>query len=334
MFIIYMINFNWHYTEVMKMNKKIKKIIGLTAITATGMHIMNRIVDYTAGLKNLLTTDKGEIYDWSNGKIFYQKYGKGTPILLIHDLNPSSSAVEWNKVIHKLEKNHTVYTLDLLGCGRSDKPGITYTNFLYVQLINNFIRDIIKEEVNIIATGLSGSCAVMAQAMNPDSFRKIILVNPTSLSNLKVIPEKNNRFIKRILEVPVLGTFLYNVTMHERKIHDMFEQKFFFKKSLISTKMEDYYFESAHKEKSTGKYLLASIQGNFMNIDISNALKKAENICIISSRERTNGVTITEEYLHKNKEIEVSYISNSKYLPQLEVPEKFFEIVKMLLEED
>ena len=52
----------------------------------------------------------------------------GTPVLLIHDLSPLSSSYEWCRYAKKLEKQHTVYTIDLLGCGRSEKPYLTYTN--------------------------------------------------------------------------------------------------------------------------------------------------------------------------------------------------------------
>ena len=50
------------------------------------------------------------------------------------------------KVIDKLAENHAVYALDLLGCGRSEKPKITYTNYLYVQLISDFIKNVIHEK--------------------------------------------------------------------------------------------------------------------------------------------------------------------------------------------
>lgn len=50
-------------------------------------------------------------------------------MLLLHDLHCASSGREWQYIEDALAQDHTVYTLDLLGCGRSDKPAITYTNF-------------------------------------------------------------------------------------------------------------------------------------------------------------------------------------------------------------
>ena len=65
------------------MNRNLKKVIGITTTAVTGMYIINRIVDYTAGQKNLLTTEGGNIYHWKNGDIFYTVSGKGTPVILI-----------------------------------------------------------------------------------------------------------------------------------------------------------------------------------------------------------------------------------------------------------
>lgn len=314
------------------MNRNLKKVIGITTTAVAGMYIINRIVDYTAGQKNLLNTEEGNIYHWKNGNIFYTVSGKGTPVVLIHELNPASSAKEWSKIVHRLEKKHTVYTIDLLGCGRSEKPGITYTNFLYVQLINNFIHDIIKEAANIVVTGISSSFVIMAQAMEPDNFKKIILVNPSDINIIREMPTKETKAAKTILEIPILGTFIYNLIMHHKRIRNYIESKYFFKKTFLSSKLEDTYFESAHKGNSAGKYLLASTKGNYINIDITNAVKKADNLYIISSRERNNAVAITEKYLHLNKNIEATYISNSRYLPQLETPDKFKDIVLMFLQ--
>lgn len=313
------------------MGKHLKKIFFFTSAAAAGMYTLNRIVDYTAGMKDLLKTDDGETYHWKQGDIFYTKSGSGSPLLLVHDLNPASSNMEWDKIIRKLEKNYTVYAIDLLGCGRSEKPGITYTSFLYVQLINQFIQDVIGEAANIVVTGTSASFVIMAQAMAPDNFHNIILINPDSIQTLKSSPEREHKIAKRLLEIPILGTFLYNLQMHEKKIHSFFEKKYFLKRSLISSKMEDIYFESAHKGKSAGKFLLASAQGNYINVDVSNAVKNADNLFIIASRERKDSVSITEEYVRLNKNIEISYLSNSKYLPQLEVPDKLLGILCMFL---
>ena len=72
------------------MNKSMKKNIRhfflLTAFAAGTIHLVNRFIDFTASMKNILKTENGNFFDWKNGKIYYTRRGSGTPVLLIHDL--------------------------------------------------------------------------------------------------------------------------------------------------------------------------------------------------------------------------------------------------------
>ena len=105
---------------------------------------------------------------------FTQKTGTGDPVLLIHDTNSASSSVEWSKISKRLQKKHTVYTMDLLGCGLSDKPGLSYTNYMYVQLITAFIKDIIKSKTSVVASNLSSSFVIMANQLDASIIDKMI----------------------------------------------------------------------------------------------------------------------------------------------------------------
>ena len=163
----------------MKKNKHRLVTLGILFTVATGIiYLINRIVFASATLKDLLKSSADNYYNWRFGKIYYKKKGSGSPILLIHDLTVYSSVYEWKNLIDKLSKDHTVYVLDLLGCGRSDKPRITYTNYLYVQLISDFIKNVIHEKTDIMASGYSSSLTILACHNEPFLFGKIFLENP------------------------------------------------------------------------------------------------------------------------------------------------------------
>lgn len=314
------------------MKKNVKHFLFLSIFAGTGIHIFNRMVNRTACMKEVLSFQIGQYYDWKYGQIYYTKSGSGEPLLLIHDLHPASSSYEWKKMMKKLEKKHTVYTIDLLGCGRSDKPNLTYTNYLYVQLITNFIKDVIGEKTDVIATGTSSSFTVMACNMEKNLFKKLILINPEDLKDSAKTPDGQKNVAKFLLDLPIIGTFIYNMNIHELKINRLFSEKYYYKKQLISTKIQDVYYESAHLGEGAGRHLYASMISNYTNINISHALKNIENeICIIGSRERPHSVDILNSYSDCNHKIETAYISNSKYLPQLETPEKLNEILHVFL---
>ena len=313
--------------------KNIRHFFLLTGLAAGCIYGINKFIEITSGIKKLLNTKNGHYFEWRYGNIFYTKQGSGSPLLLIHDLHPASSSIEWNSILTNLSKDHTVYALDLLGCGRSDKPNFTYTNYMYVQLITDFVKKVIEQKTDIMATGDSCSFVLMTANMENNILDKIFLVSPPSLESLLANPNHKNNILKKTLELPLIGTFFYNIQMTEDKISDLFEKSYFHKKSLISGKLKDSYYESAHEKRSNGRFLLGSMIGNYTNINVIPALKKIENqIYIVGSRETETSIHNIDSYVSYDENIETAYISNCNKLPQLEVPEKFCKILDMFYE--
>jgi len=313
------------------MKKYFRNFLLLSTLTTASIYAINKAISISSTIKNILKTDNGRFYEWRYGNIFYTKQGKGSPLLLIHDLNPADSNYEWSKTINQLSKSHTVYAVDLLGCGRSDKPNLTYTNFLYVQLVNDFIKNVIGEKTDIIAMGDSSSFSIMACNMSPEYFKKIILVNPTDINKLCAIPSKRKNVLKLLIDAPIIGTLIYNIVYSNKNIYNTFFKDYYYKNHLISTKMIDTFYESAHINNSRGKYLLSSIKANYTNINISHALKKINHSIFVLCSKENDQKNIVDSYMELNPSIEFSYISDSKYVPQLESPKQFIDHVLLFL---
>ena len=191
------------------MIRHVKGLITLASLatsTTAIFLIANNVVAASAGLKEMLDTNGKNYYHWRFGDIYYTRKGKGSPILLIHDMLPGGSGYEWTRIEDELALEHTVYNLDLPGCGRSEKSGITYTNFVYVQAICDFIKNVIGEKTDVIVNGYAVSFVVMACHNEKDLFNKNMMVNPVSLSSLKQMPGKKEKLLRRCLEIPVFGT--------------------------------------------------------------------------------------------------------------------------------
>lgn len=312
--------------------KKIRNCFLFGAAATASLHIANCVIQYATTKLELLKTDHGRFYEWKYGKIYYTKSGKGSPVILIHDLDPASSSLEWERIAKTLSKNHTVYALDLLGCGRSSKPNLTYTNYLYVQMLTDFIRNVVREKSSIVSTGRSCSFTVMACNMEPDYYDRLMLINPESLTDLNKTPDKWRNVLKALIDMPILGTFIYNMRYSNYRIYKMFAEKLLYQNYMISTKILDSYYESAHLGHSNGKYLFSSIQANYTGINISHALRKIDNrICIIVSKKNDSMKSVAENYQHCNPEIQTIYMDYSKYLPQMETPEKLLTEIENFL---
>lgn len=317
----------------MKKNKHKLLTTSILFALATGIiYVINRLVFATAVLKNLLKSSADNYYNWRFGKVYYKKKGHGSPVLLIHDLTVYSSAYEWNKVVNELAETHTVYAIDLLGCGRSEKPRITYTNYLYVQLIADFIKNVIGEKADVIASGYSGSFTVLASYTNPEFISKIILINPPSLANLNKVPSKRSKLYKFILEFPIFGTLIYNIKTCQSNIQLLFTEKYLYNPFSVTPEMVDTYYEAAHKSLSNSKFLLSSLVAGYTNNNITHALKEInQSVTILYCEGETDSEKIAESYTTCNPAIESCMLKHAKHLPQLETPGKFLEILNIYL---
>ncbi len=313
----------------MKKHKHKLITLGILMTIATGIiYVANKLVAATALLKEMLDKPNGNYYHWRFGDVYYRKVGRGAPLLLIHDLTPGSSGCEWDKIEGKLSQQYTLYIIDLLGCGKSDKPEITYTNFIYVQLLCDFVKHVIKEKPNIIASGLSTSFVIMACNTESDLFDKNMLINPTSLVNLNKIPNKNSAMQKFMIEFPVIGTMIYHMIVSRLNVENLFMEKYFFNPFHMDRDFMDAYYEGAHINSSTGKYLYSSLVGNYLNFNIIHGLKSVNNsIYVIGGKEEPGITDIIEDYTHFNPSIESMVIGKCRHFPHIEQPDNFLEQV-------
>ena len=104
-----------------------------------------------APLENLIGGEEGWFH-WRGHRIAYTKRGSGPPLLLVHGIHATASSFEWRFNVDELARNHTVYTIDLLGFGRSDRPAIRYSARLYLALIADFVAQVVASPVVIVAT--------------------------------------------------------------------------------------------------------------------------------------------------------------------------------------
>ena len=90
------------------------------------------------------------------------------------------------------------------------------------------------------------------------------------------------------------------------------------------------YYESAHLSYNGGKYLLSSINGMYLNINIVKALSEINHsIFIVLGESKQDAKAIGAEYTKINPSIEAEFIRSAKQLPQLETPEALYEDMRI-----
>lgn len=313
----------------MKTKNKIITAILLSVGSLVGTELINKYIKISAVSKNLLKRPEPLCYKWRLGNIFYTKTGSGKPILLIHDLDYYSSGCEWENLIPLLSEHYTVYTVDLLGCGRSEKPNLTYTNYLYVQFINDFIKSEIGHRTNIIASGSACSLVTMSCAYNQDLYDKIMFINPESFQACSQIPGKSAKLYKLMLDTPILGTLLYNIASSKAEILAAFKERLFYNPFEIDSETVEKYHEAAHLG-DTPKAVYSSVRCNYTKCSISHALEKIDNsIYLLCGAAEPGADEVINEYIKCNPAIEAATIADTKHLPHLEKAEETAKAAKI-----
>lgn len=313
--------------------KKISKHTILISFIFAFIMIINKLIFLFSTINKNLYDFNSYYYQWKFGKIHYTLVGSGKPILCVHSMNSGTSSYEFNKIVKSLSKSHRVYSIDLIGFGKSEKPKLTYTAYMYVQLLHDFINDVIQEETDIITSGNSNSFVSMLAVQDPTILKRLIFINPGDLKKLARNPNRKNIVLKYLLELPILGTLIYNMIHSKCNIRKAFSKSYFYNSSLINKSTINSFHENAHIGEGNNKYVYSSNLCLYNNVNISSALEQINNsIFIIQGNDpHISDHDCCLEYKKINPSIEYSYINNTKLFPHLEKPKSVLEVMSYYL---
>ncbi len=108
--------------------------------------------------------------------LHYKQDGLGRPMVFLHGLMTSSYL--WRNITPALTYGNTIYSLDLMGSGLSEKPqNQTYSIDTYVNQLSKFIDGFHLENPVLVGHDIGGSIATLYALRNPGKVRKLVLLN-------------------------------------------------------------------------------------------------------------------------------------------------------------
>ena len=306
-------------------------LAGLSAGAATmaGMELYNRGVTLPYGELEPQLPVEPQIWSWRYGDVAIYEAGdpSNPPLLLLHGHNASASAYEMREPFARLSERYHVYAPDLLGYGLSDRPNIEYTPQLYIEFIEEILREVVQRPATVIASSLTSAHAIEAAQINPEWITALVLICPTGLKSL-LRQSASGSAIETLLKLPILGQAFYNGIASRLSIRYFLEAQTYFDATKVTDNMVEDYYRRSHAPGA--KYAPTGFVSGKLYWDASEAWSRLEQPVLIvwGSEAKFTPVTDAATFLATNPAAELEEISASGILPHDEQPEQFATVVE------
>ena len=269
-------------------------------------------------------------FRWRGHRIAYTVRGAGSPVLFVHGIHAAAFSYEWRQNVDALARAHTVYTIDLLGFGRSDRPATRYTPNLFLGLLSDFARQVVRAPCALVASSLSAAYAIVLGSRDPGRFPALVLVGPVGVMRLNREPRASGDFARIAVDTPVLGTAVFNGLVSRRSVRDYLERAYA-DNALVTDPLVDAYFTAAHQPGA--KHAPAAFVAQQLNVDVRDALRRLVQPALLAWGEQAVLAPVEEMrgFLALKPDFEPAIFSPAGDLPHDERPAEFNDAVAAFL---
>ncbi len=122
---------------------------------------------------------QSEWVEVDGARMHYLVTGTGRPLILIHGI--IGSAFSWRRNMKPLAHEATVYAIDLLGLGESERvTGLDASMMATARRVIRFMDALGLEVADIVGTSHGGAIAMLLSACYPERVGKLVLVAPAN----------------------------------------------------------------------------------------------------------------------------------------------------------
>jgi pimeloyl-ACP methyl ester carboxylesterase len=123
-----------------------------------------------------------------NGKtIYYEIYGEGKPLFLLHGYTQSSKS--WKPYVKDYEKDYEVYLIDLTGHGRSEPFKQDLSIRSVAEDLNGLINYLKLEKIKAIGFSFGGDVLYQLVLINPSVIESMITIGAVGTWTINDYPE-------------------------------------------------------------------------------------------------------------------------------------------------
>ncbi|WP_071188496.1 alpha/beta fold hydrolase [Trichormus sp. NMC-1] len=130
-----------------------------------------------------------------------------TPLILLHGFGASIG--HWRQNLEVLGEHHTVYALDMLGFGASEKAPANYSVELWVEQVYDFWKAFIRQPVILVGNSTGSLISMVAAAAHPDMVQGVVMMSlPDPTLEQELLPAFLHPVVRGIKSIIASGVIL------------------------------------------------------------------------------------------------------------------------------
>ena len=304
-------------------------ILAAKGLSTAAVALANRALR----LDDLPPTLPGRNHDWAwrHGRVRYTTLGEGPPVVLLHGIHAAASAFEMRQVFEPLAGHFTVYAVDLLGFGKSERPDVHYTGELYAELLQDFLDDVVRQPAAIVASSLSAAYAASSAALQPETVDRLVLICPTGEAGI-TSSGLRSELVYWLLRAPLYGEGLFNGLVARSSIRRVLERGAYANPARVTDAVVDQNWATAHQPNA--RYAPAAFLGRRLNFPLHARLGRVKQPTLLVWGREARFTPLSEAAPLKaaNRRTQLQVIEDAGMLPHDEQADRFLEIVVPFLQ--
>lgn len=268
-----------------------------------------------------LRSDNYRFVEIDGLKIAYQREGQGEPMLLIHGITTYSFI--WDTLVPGLSTSFDVIAVDLLGCGRSDKPRqADYSTLAQTEIIHNFISALGLETVHLVSHGAGGGIAQVMAVRYPGQIIDLVFINPFGYDKWPV----QSFNMMRIPFISDIALAMFDF----RLLRLLIERGVYYKEKVTDEVMRLF---CAPVKTSEGKYGFLQLANSFNNKQLKDLREDLRNLgmpvlIIRGDADPYLSPQITQTLQNDIKGSTLIHIKTGGHFIQLDEPDRLVKLIK------
>jgi pimeloyl-ACP methyl ester carboxylesterase len=309
------------------------RLIAGCAAATVALQAYNLSVRYRAPLGPGALEGQVLPWRWRGYETYAVERGSGPFVLLVHGIYAGSSSYEFRKIFAKLAEQNRVVAIDLLGCGRSERPNIDYSADTFVSQICDAVQTFGPRASAIVGSSLGGAYAIASAARLLGKLDGIVAICPTGLQNQLQKPAgAGGRATTAFFRSPVFGEAGFNALSARPSIGWFLRNQAYADPASATPEVIDHFSRVTHVPGS--RYVPAHFVGGGLNCDISADLPQLSVPLLVLWGEQASfpsPVSSAPRYVDGVPRAKLTAFPNSKLLPHEEDAEAAAERIQAFL---